>query len=652
MTNPLAAAAAARAKAQADPPPETVEQAPPRLHVVTDTEPVDDAAEAEARAAANAEAQERALQAAVDQYVSMLPEIQAAQPIPAQNKADTAEPQLTGAAWVADGVERMLTPPQGKVAAVDVRTRGGDVKAVLTFHPGVDADNRLRVGNQLADMLRRRGNLGEFSVGHGDSDTVLLYRLGIEGPGSWRSHGSRASSFQAGRDGQRRVFDNAGLVQKNKATGSLQYPLVHSWGADDRGGTCELRLPPGMILDQVRKAEPGLRQALNAPDLTVTAKGVHPVLHLNTKKIVNEFPKQNPMRPSLFVRPRSTAERHAAAGDFVIPLGVRADGSPILVQQSVAPHMGIFGGTGMGKTVLLSQLVQAAVLQGAEVLLVDAKNGKDLRRIAMQNLPGVVHYSAGSEATLHRAVTYVRDEFERRKALAARLQQDGIEYLPTPLLLVFDEAPAWLDDQMSGSDKEARKAAEQTIANLSWIASQAREQKCFILTAGQYAYASAFAGRWKSNTQTLVVLGPPSEINRQALFAAGEPREQVKVLGAQLTKSMKGRGIMADTETGEIQLFQGFFNAGADADAFTAALQHTPRLRRFAWRFPVGTEPGGDGSWQDWTPTSDPSSDDLPVLHLDGPDGRPDPASAMYDPISKAYAPGSKPLRAAHAPVN
>lgn len=314
--------------------------------------------------------------------------------------------------------------------------------------------------------------------------------------------------------------------------------------------------------------------------------------------------------------------------------------------------MGIFGGTGMGKTVLLSQLVQAAVLQGAEVLLVDAKNGKDLRRIALQNLPGVVHYSAGSEATLHRAVTYVRDEFERRKALAARLQQDGVEYLPTPLLLVFDEAPAWPDDQMSGSDKEARKAAEQTIANLSWIASQAREQKCFILTAGQYAYASAFAGRWKSNTQTLVVLGPPSEINRQALFAAGEPREQVKVLGAQLTKSMKGRGIMADTETGEIQLFQGFFNAGADADAFTAALRHTPRLRRFAWRFPIGSEPGGDGSWQDWTPTSDPSSDDLHVLYLDGPDGRPDPAAAAFDPTAKAYAPGSKPLRSAHAPVN
>ncbi|WP_142282872.1 FtsK/SpoIIIE domain-containing protein [Mycobacterium aquaticum] len=651
MTNPLAAAAAARARAQAEPPRETGEQVPPRLHVVTDADPADDAAEAQV-AAANAEAQERALQAAVDRYIAMLPEIEAAQPIPAQVKADTAEPRLTGAAWVADGVRRMLTPPLGKVAAVDVRTRDGDVKAVLTFHTGVDEDNRLRVGSQLAEMLHRRGNLGEFSVGRGHDETVLLYRVGIDGVGPWRSHGARAAEFNSSRAEQKRLFALAGVVQKNPDTGNPQTPTISAWGEDDRGGTCQLSLPPGMVLDQVRRAEPGLRQVLNAPELTVTAKGVHPVLHLNTKKIVNEFPKQNPMRPGLFVRPRTPAERHAAAGDFVIPLGVRADGSPILVQQSVAPHMGIFGGTGMGKTVLLSQLVQAAVLQGAEVLLVDAKNGKDLRRIAMQNLPGVVHYSSGSEATLHRAVRYVRDEFERRKALAARLQQDGIEYLPTPLLLVFDEAPAWLDDQMSGSDKEARKAAEQTIANLSWIASQAREQKCFILTAGQYAYASAFAGRWKSNTQTLVVLGPPSEINRQALFAAGEPREQVKVLGAQLTKSMKGRGIMADTETGEIQLFQGFFNAGADADTFTAALASTPRLRRFAWRFPTGSDPGGDGSWQDWTPTSEPSSDDLPVLHLDGPDGRPDPASAMYDPIGKSYAPGSKPLRAAHAPVN
>jgi len=36
------------------------------------------------------------------------------------------------------------------------------------------------------------------------------------------------------------------------------------------------------------------------------------------------------------------------------------------------------------------------------------------------------------------------------------------------------------------------------------------------------------------------------------------------------------------------------------------------------------------------------------VIDLDLPDGRPDPAAAVFDPTSKSYRPGAKPLRAAH----
>lgn len=649
MTNPLAAAAAARAKAQAEPPPETVEQAPPRLHVVTDADPLD-AAEAHARAAANAEAQERALQAAVDQYVAMLPEIEAARPIPAQTNADTAEPQLTGAAWVADGVLRMLTPPQGKVAAVDVRTREGDVKAEVAFHPGVDADNRLRVGNQLADMLRRRGNLGEFEVGHGPNDTVLLYRLGIEGPGSWRSHGTRAGAFQAGRDGQRRVFDNAGLVQKNKVTGSLQYPLVHSWGADDRGGTCELRLPPGMILDQVRKAEPGLRQALNAPDLEVTSRGVWPVLHLNTKSIAADFPKVNMMPPTLFVRPRTEAERHAAASSFVLPLGVRGDGSPILVPQAATPHMAVFGGTGSGKTTLVSSLVDAACVQGASVLLADGRAGSDMRRIALSGRNGVIGYCAGSSATLHRAVQFAHDEYRRRQALQDLIQRAGKEYQPIPLVLFFDEWGSWLHT-LNGGTKEQKAAAEVTRTRMEQLAAEARELKVFVVLVGQHAYVSALPGELRGNLKTQVVVGRPDDKHLAALFA--DQRAAAKKVRDGINPNIKGRSLVADvSEEGDmtISMFQGFFNPpGPAADAMEAAVAAAPRPRRVAWRFPLPGEEGGDGSWQDWTPVSEPRSDSLPVVLLDLPDGRPDPAAAMFDPTSSEYRPGRKPLSNVHA---
>ena len=608
--------------------------------------PVDETAEDNAAdtAAAQAAVSEAALRHDMSEYIGMLSAIEAARPIPAQADSD----QLTGADWIVDRLRDVLAPADPNRFSVEVFTREDAVVVEVTAHVPV---NRRELARFLMQRIADQENLGHFEAAPGaDPSKFFLIRRGaIDTSFGWRGHGPRAAAFWADRDGQRKVFDLAKVFQTNRVTKQRRYPKVHAWGQDERGGWAELRLPPGMLLDAVRGREAGLRQALNAPDLVVDSVGVYPLIRLNTKKVSTDFPKINLLRPELFVRPRTAAERHVAAADFVLPLGVRADGSPILIPQAVAPSMGIFAAAGMGKTILLEQIVRAAVLQGAEVIIVDAKNGKDLRKLALENLPGVVHYAAGSEAGLHRAVRYVRDEFERRKQLAARLQQDGVEYKPIPLLLVFDEAPAWLDDQISGGDKEAKKAAEATIANLAWICSQAREQKCFVLTAGQYAYTSAFAGRWKSNTNTLVVLGPPSEINRQALFAAGEPRDRVKELAAGLSKSMKGRGIVADVETGEIQMFQGYFNpAGEAADRFDAEVAKAPKLRRFAWRFPIGGEGGGDGSWQDWTPTSDPSSDDLPVINLDLPDGRPDPAAAVFDPTSKSYRPGAKPLRAAH----
>jgi len=551
-------------------------------------EEIGDHAEVRAAAAARAAASEAALRRDMNEYIEMLPAIDAARPIPAQPDGE----QLTGADWIVDRLRAVLAPADPSRFSVEVFTREDAVVVEVTAHVPV---NRRELARFLTLRIADQENLGVFEAAPAaDPSKFFLIRRGaIDTSFGWRGHGPRAAAFWADRDGQRKVFDLAKVFQTNRHTKKRRYPKVHAWGQDERGGWAELRLPPGMLLDAVRGREAGLRQALNAPDLVVDSVGVYPVIRLRTKKVSTEFPKVNLLRPELFVRPRTQAERHVAAADFVLPLGVRADGSPVLVSQAVAPSMGVFAAAGMGKTILLEQIVRAAVLQGAEVILVDAKNGKDLRKLALENLPGVVHYAAGSEAGLHRAVRYVRDEFERRKALAARLQQEGVEYKPIPLLLVFDEAPAWLDDAISGGDKEAKKAAEATIANLSWICSQAREQKCFVLTAGQYAYASAFAGRWKSNTNTLVILGPPSEINRQALFAAGEPRDRVKELGAQLSKSMKGRGIVADVETGEIQMFQGYFNPpGEAADRFNTEVMKSPRLPRFAWRFPIGDEEG------------------------------------------------------------
>ncbi|CQA08758.1 DNA segregation ATPase FtsK/SpoIIIE and related proteins [Mycobacteroides abscessus] len=506
--NPLSLAGRAAKPAEQPTEPE------PKLRLVTpgETTPEPESAQETAAAAnAAAEAQERRLTQWVDEYERLLPEIEAARPLPAQQPSE--DRQLSGADWIAEGVRQVLTPADPGRFQVEVFVKNGGVFANVTCPPDV---RRKAVGNFLAAKIRERGNLGEFEVKrHSDPRIVTLQRRGIEGPGTaWRAHGTRARLFYETEEGQQRVFDLAGLFQTHRSNKKLRrYPAVHSFGADHRGGTVELRLRGGMLLRDVQAKQDALRQALNAPELEVKGRGVFPVIHLNTGAVTRELPKTALLRPELFTRPRTEPERYAVK-DFFLPFGVRVDEEtgreiPILVPQDVVPHGAVFGGTGSGKTVMLSQLVRAAVLQGAQVLLWDAKRGKDMRNIAREGLPGVVHYAAGSHAVLHRAILWLRDELERRQAIAAALSYRGIDYRPTPILAVLDELPAWLFD-LKEEKGDAQKAAERTQAHLNFIASQAREFRIFYVTAGQSAYSDGYAGMIRANTNTLVSLASRS----------------------------------------------------------------------------------------------------------------------------------------------
>ena len=592
-------------------------------------------------------AQAKRLEQWVQEYLDLLPKIEAANPQPAQ---EVSEKELRGAERVADSVRTFLAARKQPLR-FSVGVRGDAIIAEVDFP---SEPRKLEYGQWLADRLLDRGHCGDFEVHVRASDQhILLIRRGVTGPGgAWRAAGPKAGAFFTDPAARAKVFELAKLHQTLKGSDRKRYPQVHQFGEDDRGGTVELRLLDGKVLADAQRAEPALRQALNAPDLVVDAVGVHPLIRLNTRPIVREFPKQNPLRPELFVRPRTQAERHVAASDFVLPLGVRADGTPLLVAQDRVPHMAIFGGTGSGKTYLLSMLAQAAVLQGGEVILADAKSGSDMLNIALQHLPGVVSFQSlqrGGEAGLHRAVLWAREELDRRQQLSAALKMQDVSYRPTPLVLIFDEAPAWLADRSRPTQpKPVRDAAQATMGHLSYLCSQAREFRIFVVTAGQYANAAAFAGEWKNNTSTKVLLGPPSERNRLSLFE-GDARNRVTELGSQVTKEMKGRGLVVDEETGKVEAFQAFFNPpGPAAERFRTAVMQAPKLRRFGWQFPLPGEDGGDGSWQTCTPSTDPSSDDLPTVYLDGPDGNPVPENAIYDPTSPQYSPGQRRIRTAH----
>ena len=586
----------------------------------------------------------------MDHYVGLMPAIRAARPLQPEVKAAP----LSGIDW---HVEQWRQGVTGGIVGVPAGTavrpepRGDAVLVTIAVPAGCDA---FPVANTLADFAEQRGNLGRYAVAQAahPQQAYLIRRGVLDTSMGWDVNRKTWAFFNNDGTARRDLFAVCGLTQKNKRTQAVRYPNVETFGADSRGGTVELRLHPGQLLAQVKGAEPKLRQALECPDLEVdSVGGIHPLIRLNSKAITADFPRENPLPPELFVRPRTQAERYAAAGNFVLPVGVRADGSAILRRQSVVPHMAVFGGTGSGKTYFLTSIVRAACLQGAEVLLVDAKNGKDLRAIARRRFPGVVHFGAKAPANLHRAVLYAADEFERRTAMAGTLAARGIEYTPTPLVLVIDEWGSWIHNLNKG-DKEKKEAARETISRVELLAAEARELNIFIIISGQHSYVSALPGTFRDNLRTLIVLGPPNERHINALFEGPRQRE-ARELGAQINPTVKGRGLIADQpEDGEmtISMFQGFFNPGdSDAEtAFAEQLTLTPKLRRFGWKFPRGDESGGDGSWQTWTPATEPSSDELHTVYLDGPDGQPIPELAVYDPTSTEYSPGAKQLADRH----
>lgn len=245
-----------------------------------------------------------------------------------------------------------------------------------------------------------------------------------------------------------------------------------------------------------------------------------------------------------------TTEMTTATNDLVIPLGTRDDGTRIEVSQSKKSGMAIFGGTGTGKSVLLSQIIKAATQQGASVIVADAMGDPDLRRLAYSELPGLTHHSIGSDAALHHSIDYTLTELERR--------QQHPDEKNVPVLLVLHEVSAWLHG-LTQSSKEDRAAADTAMARIHRVAAQGRASRVHLLTVGQMAPAPVFGGGMLSNTATVVVLGKPMEHHLRTLFPA-EEQERARPLTAQISRNERGRGIALDTHTGDMDLFRTHLN--------------------------------------------------------------------------------------------
>ncbi|MFD6448415.1 FtsK/SpoIIIE domain-containing protein [Promicromonospora sp. NPDC060204] len=155
----------------------------------------------------------------------------------------------------------------------------------------------------------------------------------------------------------------------------------------------------------------------------------------------------------------STASRASAAGrapadDWSVPLGLGADGAPVLLDLvRDGPHLLVAGTTGSGKSELLLTLVLGLALARSPadlaLVLVDFKGGASLG--ACDGLPHVVGQVTDLEPGLAaRALAGLRAELRRReRVLAERGAADVIALPPgvlPRLVVVIDEFRALADD--------------------------------------------------------------------------------------------------------------------------------------------------------------------------------------------------------------
>lgn len=624
-----------------------------------------------AEAAADARAaQDRILATEAAELAELHARVAAAGPVQGPESGDEA-PAVTPTEFVIDRWNKYLTDP-GQVARIGLPA-GARGRAVPHGSTGVQVRVKVSAGTALVDAARavvqqaRAWEWGDYQAQPRDATSFTLTReiVGEDPATPWRAAGRTAHAVYAAQPPhvRRQLFEKAGLAVK-QASGKVAIPKVVETCIGPRGPEILIDLPAGLSAKDAAKTAPVMARLFRCPDLEMSAEGVRVRIELRTKHATT-FPAVVTMEPTQFWRPVTQAERYLAAPNLVLPVGVTATGENIEVSLASRPHTVLAGTSGAGKSRTLLTMITALCLQGASVAIGQFKLDPDIAAVARSGLPGIVHYS-DTLAGISRLIMWLRDELALRTALTPILARRGITRpVWEPVVVVVDEWGQGLDELLNSADPADRGAAAEMVNVASKIFAQGRSFSLHLILSTQHVYASAIPGRIAQNAATRIIVGKPKPGARghiEALFA--DDKDGAWAAAAGITDGMRGRGIVAD-QNGKIVQFQAHYGytpaeppeSAKDPELAASwartrdALTRAPKLRRWGWRFPLD----GSGEWQTWSLFPGDKSTgqlrtvaELDVVELDGPDGRPDPAAAVYDPFSDAYSPGSPPLNLGH----
>lgn len=553
---------------------------------------------------------------------------------------------------------------------------GSILRARAWGETGVEVRVRVPAGTVLlpvADALAANclaWGWGEYAKGADTAKSFILRRaiIGEDPATPWRAAGRTAYAVYANdpRHVRGLLWENAGLTMK-QADGTVLAPTIRDMRVGDRGPELLLRLPGGLPVDAAARTAPTFASLFRCPELVAVAEGSDLRIRLNTKP-APDFPPVVTMSPSQFWLPRTQELRYVAAPKLLLPVGVTRTGERVEVALAKRPHTIIAGQSGSGKTRTVMSMITGLALGGSAIAIGDFKGDPALADL-YGKMPGVVHHST-TLGGISRLVLWAYDELARRSALLPLLARKGITApVWEPVVIILDEWGQGLDELLNAPEAENRGAGAALVNMMSKIFAQGRSFGLHVILSTQHVYASAIPGRIAQNAANRIIIGKPKAGPKGHIVGLfQDDREAAEGAAEGITDGMQGRGIIAD-QAGRVVQFQAHYGytpaeppesvSGELRESWEAtrdALHLTPRLRRWGWRFPLD----GTGEWQAWSlfPGDKstgplPTVRDLDVVVLDGLDGRPDPTSAKWDPLSVEYAPGAPLLNPGHAaPTN
>lgn len=209
-----------------------------------------------------------------------------------------------------------------------------------------------------------------------------------------------------------------------------------------------------------------------------------------------------------------------------IDLGYGVNYSPVK-----CPHILVSGGTGSGKSVLISVLILEFLKHQSTVYIADPKNS---------DLGSLSHYFgnkyvATTPNNIARIVRVVVEEMQKRYQVMRDNFQYGSNFTDhgfKPVWLIFDEMGAF---QATGSDKKSRDIITEVMDGIKQIILLGRQSGIFILVSAQQVNASTtLSTELRDNLGLRIALGANSIEGYRMVLGSATPNnlKPIEVKGA------------------------------------------------------------------------------------------------------------------------